>query len=238
MSGNKWETTVKYIRNPTSLGSDSPSLYVPRETLNKIDTLSHTMDKVEWGGYLIGEGNKVQNLAIPEQIVSGATWKNTGEEHFDNIIGTVHSHHTMNASPSGTDTDYIGAHHNYLAIFSYNDGLKAWKKVNIEEAKYTLIPVNVTITGDGVDEEWLLETMEKIKEKQVKVLKPGKGKSKYTQPKNYKAKSKDDYCNKCGKTLSEQEAWRNHGYCNKCIERSIDIYGPTDDIYGEGWDSV
>lgn len=223
---NGWDSGVKLLSNPNKLGQNSPDLYIPIEIEYKIDRLSQEMGSTEWGGYLIGSDNVVNDLIIPDQKVSGATWEFTGEETYENVIGTIHSHHNMKASPSRTDTDYVGFNYKFMCIFSFQDRIKAWTKLDVKEGVYMLLPTNVIITGKEVDEDWLLQSLKKIElitttkkhyNYRPKKTTPTSPNSSQSIQVSNRSEHRTKHCTVCDKVIGRTEHYENFGLCDECL---------------------
>jgi len=102
----------------------------------QIEALMKEYKNIEWLAYLVGEwvNDKkplVKELFIPEQKVSSASVNNIRcPEHNElNIIGVIHSHHTMGHSFSQIDADWINQNHNISLVVSHTgmEGQVRWK---------------------------------------------------------------------------------------------------------------
>lgn len=123
-----WSTEAKmvskceiYESTPTNVAI-SPAVYI------KISKLMAKYPNHEWLAYLVGKKHSdnnflVTDLLIPKQEQSTATVDLDPAEQIDlsQVIGTIHSHHSMGAFFSGTDEKFIVPNHP-VAIITSNHG--------------------------------------------------------------------------------------------------------------------
>jgi len=135
VSSESWEAEIDCV---TDCGKAPEEITVWMMPLVKeqIEALMKEYNNIEWLAYLIGEWKDsktplVKELFIPTQKVSGASVNNIRcPEHNElDIIGVIHSHHTMGHSFSQIDADWINQNHNISLVVSHSgmDGQVRWK---------------------------------------------------------------------------------------------------------------
>jgi hypothetical protein len=97
-------------------------VYMPHVVNDRIRALINEYPTKEWLAYLRGNGMTIASLLIPKQEVGYAFVDNIEyPKGVTDIIGVVHSHHSFDATHSGTDDKYlVGNHH--ISIVTGTDG--------------------------------------------------------------------------------------------------------------------
>jgi proteasome lid subunit RPN8/RPN11 len=111
-------------------------LDVPYTIKHNADYLTDSMGNKEWIGYLLGKQTtdekgvviyEVMGIRVPKQEVSYSSAKVEDDTvDLTDVIGTIHSHHSMGSFLSGTDHDNIVRNHAVTIVISNKDGWKAW----------------------------------------------------------------------------------------------------------------
>lgn len=105
-------------------------VYITKDVVERISFLMQRMGSLEWLAYLEGRENNpklyiITGLYIPEQIVTAGYVDVTGFQSLpDNVLGTIHSHHSMGTFFSSTDELYLEGNHKINIVVAHN-GLKA-----------------------------------------------------------------------------------------------------------------
>lgn len=88
----------------------------------KIDILMDKYTNTEWLAYLIGDKENmfVEDLVFPKQKVSSAMVDDVEMPDYNdyNIIGVIHSHHSMGTFFSGTDDHWVNSNHDISIVAS------------------------------------------------------------------------------------------------------------------------
>lgn len=114
-----WESDLKHIKN-CDKAPENIIIYLKPNIKRKIDILMDKYKNREWLAYLVGKDNIIEDMFFPKQ---NATSGRVDEIHFPNdikVIGVIHSHHSMGASFSHTDDDYINGNHDISIVVSHN----------------------------------------------------------------------------------------------------------------------
>lgn len=151
---------------------NQPVVYLRPVIIAQIEALSTAWNE-EWLGYLYGTVNDkdlvaiVNQLFVPEQEVSYSSVdvdaKNVPNDA--NVIGTVHSHHTMGSFFSGTDTGSIAQHHPICLVYSHKDGIKGLYRVSLPCGNYMLAKASVLPLLPIVKQEFIDASKLKLKKK-------------------------------------------------------------------------
>ncbi len=114
-----WESDLKHIKN-CDKAPESIIIYLKPNIKRKIDILMDKYKNREWLAYLIGKDNIIEDMFFPKQ---NATSGRVDEINFPSgvkVIGVIHSHHSMGASFSHTDDNYINGNHDISIVVSHN----------------------------------------------------------------------------------------------------------------------
>ncbi len=93
----------------------------------KIRRLMDKFPSDEWLAFLVGSeteaGYIIKDIRIPKQVIQAATVDVDAEDATDlsDVIGTIHSHHTMGAFFSSTDNEHIAPNHPVSIVVSKDD---------------------------------------------------------------------------------------------------------------------
>ena len=92
----------------------------------KVDILMKKYQNLEWLAYLIGDASNrfVRDIVLPEQEVTSGAVTVTGPQPSSDVMGVIHSHHSMGAFFSGTDDAYINQNYDISVVVAHN-GIKA-----------------------------------------------------------------------------------------------------------------
>jgi hypothetical protein len=128
-----WESDIDMIKNCDKAPEEIEVLVSPLAK-DKIDRLMAMFPNIEWLAYLVGstdKENSVTDIYIPSQVVSSGSVTNVDSSVCNkmNIIGVIHSHHTMGNGFSGTDNEWINQNHDISLCISNNgiNGQVRWK---------------------------------------------------------------------------------------------------------------
>jgi hypothetical protein len=151
---------------------NNPVIYLTQAVNAQIIAISHSW-KEEWLGYLKGTVDMknlkaiVTSIHVPEQEVSSASVDVEAKDvpGGADIIGTVHSHHTMGSFFSGTDTGSIARHHTLCLVYSYKDGIKALFRVDLPCGHFKPTEADIEVLRPEVPKTFLEKVLAKIKKK-------------------------------------------------------------------------
>jgi hypothetical protein len=128
-----WESDIDMVKNCDKAPVEIEVLVSPLAK-DKIDRLMTMFTNTEWLAYLVGspdKENSVTDIYIPSQVVSSGSVTNVDSSICNkmNIIGVIHSHHTMGNGFSGTDNEWINQNHDISLCISNNgiNGQVRWK---------------------------------------------------------------------------------------------------------------
>lgn len=166
-----WETKIDEVKE-CSKAPNSIQINMHQIVIQKIKILNEKFKNIEWLAYLVGKDYEVEDLHIPHQEVSSVTVDKIESPEYNkhNIIGVIHSHHSMGNAFSGTDDEYINQNHDISICVTSNMNMNAqvrWK-TPCGSTKIINGYVNKYFTKDisWVD-GFLKEIDEKIKEKTI-----------------------------------------------------------------------
>jgi hypothetical protein len=136
---------------------DKPVLNINEDLWRKMQKLLRDCSH-EWLGYLMGtayddESYDVVDIVVPKQKVSSCACENLEAPPKDHI-GIVHSHHTMFAEHSGTDTNGIDQQ-NMVSLVLCTKGYTATAKVELECGRFMVLPAKVNIVRPEPDDSGL-----------------------------------------------------------------------------------
>ena len=176
---NCWDAGIEILPNCGKV--TVPQYHIAFDLLahQKINKLKAYYPRLEWLAYLVGsvdhETNKVvvEDLIIPDsQQVTGASVYNVEYEwgvlpDGKQIIGVIHSHHTMGAFFSGTDDAYINQNHDVSIVVATAKGreIKSQIRVKVPCGSYVLaedITYSVNYPDVLVEEDFEAEFKDKI----------------------------------------------------------------------------
>jgi hypothetical protein len=134
----------------------------------KIDALMEEYPKREWLAYLVGdkEDDYVRDLFIPKQIASSSHVRPLEFPQSKEIIGVIHSHHSMGHTFSGTDDEFINANHDISIVVS-NSGYSGHIRTKTPCGCIIKIPVKIEVDY-GID----FDKNDFIKESSAKITEP------------------------------------------------------------------
>lgn len=130
-----WEVKIDCVTECSKAPTEITVWMMPL-VKEQIEALMTEYKNIEWLAYLIGNWVDdrtpvVKELFIPEQKVSSAAVNNINcPEHNEiNVIGVIHSHHTMHHKFSQIDDDWINQNHNISLVVSHTgmEGQVRWK---------------------------------------------------------------------------------------------------------------
>ena len=119
VSEDSWEVKIDTVSD-CSKSPDNVVIWVKPIAKAKIDALMEEYPNIEWLAYLIGENNIVEDIFVPNQVVTATSVNNIRCSEFNDIkcIGVIHSHHGMGNGFSGTDHEWINQNHNISLCIS------------------------------------------------------------------------------------------------------------------------
>jgi hypothetical protein len=166
-----WETKIDEVKE-CSKAPSSIQINMHQIVIQKIKLLNEKFKNIEWLAYLVGKEYEVEDLYIPHQEVSSVTVDKIESPEYNkhNIIGVIHSHHSMGNTFSGTDDEYINQNHDISICVTSKMDMNAqirWK-TPCGSTKIINGHVNKYFTKDisWVD-GFFKEIDEKIKEKTI-----------------------------------------------------------------------
>lgn len=156
-----------------------PIIVLPPKIFAEIEAISRAWDE-EWLAYLKGTIDQknliafIQSIVVPKQEVSSASVDVHAKDvpADADIIGTVHSHHTMGSFFSGTDTGSIAQHHPVCLVYSHKDGIKGLLQVSLPCGNYILAPALVEFARPKIDEKFIAEAKTKFSKKTYNYVQP------------------------------------------------------------------
>lgn len=169
---DSWENTNEELNIITACGHkpEAIEIVISRVVKNKIDILMKQYRSTEWLGYLIGDREtlRIHDMIIPKQEVSSARVDVLGPIERQDIIGVIHSHHSMGAFFSSVDDTYINGNHNLSIVVAHN-GVKAVVRWTTPCGSKMLVDGKVVVERENLfDEDAFLEdAIENILEKEV-----------------------------------------------------------------------
>jgi hypothetical protein len=129
----------------------------------KIEYLMKKYPSTEWLAYLVGEKVNdndylVTDLIIPKQTVTGVNVydvKYNWNESDINIIGVIHSHHSMGAFFSGTDDAYINQNHDISIVVSTStsSSIESQLRIKVSNDRFLLITPTVVFLSENLVDE-------------------------------------------------------------------------------------
>lgn len=165
-----WETDVECISD-CSKAPESIVVWVYPLAKEKIELLMDEYKNIEWLAYLIGKfGEKIEvsDIFVPNQEISTASVDNVICKEFNDldIVGVIHSHHSMGNGFSKTDDDYINQNHNISLCIS-NSGINGHVRWETPCGSYKIVDCVVKIKTESLvdSETFIKEAKEKIKKK-------------------------------------------------------------------------
>jgi len=159
-TGEPWSTGCESVKNCDRTPKGTPNVCLPSEVYDKMTALLKEFKDREWLGYLIGHDLEVQDIIIPRQEVTFASVVVTDTEIPPNVIGTVHSHHSMGAFLSATDDKYLASNHPVTLVIS-NSSMAAAVRVELPCGAHKAIKADFTVVLP--DEAGIAEFIEQSK---------------------------------------------------------------------------
>jgi hypothetical protein len=169
VAGDEWEIKIETVKDCSKCPTEYTLEIEPLAKV-KIKALLNKYRSLEWLAYLVGENNRVKDLLIPEQCVSGAR---VDDVHFPNdhpdakrVIGVIHSHHSMGNFFSGTDDSYINQNHD-ISLVATHDKVTGKVRYKLPCGAFKDIEIKIldVYNVDFNEEEFVKAAGEKIKEK-------------------------------------------------------------------------
>jgi len=117
---NFWECNLDMVSSCSKV-PDTVVVKISPLVKKKIDFLMEKFKNLEWLAYLVGKDFYVEDLFIPDQVVSAASVNVSNNTVISDkpTIGVIHSHHSMNIGFSGTDDAYINMNHNISILVNH-----------------------------------------------------------------------------------------------------------------------
>jgi len=143
-----WEVKIETISECGKAPNEIKILIDPI-VKGKIDHLMKKFSGTEWLAYLIGndeDKNRVVDIFIPNQVVNSVNVKNVHCDEYNklNIIGVIHSHHSMGNSFSHTDDEWINQNHDISLCIS-KSGINGHVRYKLPCGAYKIINAKVII---------------------------------------------------------------------------------------------
>jgi len=164
-----WEVEIDTVK-ACSKAPTSKTIWIHPIVKLKIDTLMEEYPSTEWLAYLIGDdkGN-ITDLLIPKQDVCSVSVSNIVCTDYNkyNIIGVIHSHHSMGNSFSKTDDDWINQNHEISLCISSSNGISGHMRWKTPCGSYILVDVNIKLLldTDFEKEEFIKGVKENVNDK-------------------------------------------------------------------------
>ncbi len=201
------------------------SIFLKKKAENQIKKLCEKFPKLEWMAGLKGEEKDgaytIEGLVVFDQEVEGAHVEHTpeGDSEFakHKFIGWIHSHNIM---PVGHSADDLNTADQQAISMTVNNKFDIAIKVKKEMScgRKTLVEGEVVLEREElkVDETWLKEALEKIKEKpRIEV----------TYEKEFtfrRSQTEKNYCPVCFNQMNQRKAIKcticNEFVHNKCYD--------------------
>ena len=166
----QWKSDLEEVT--CSRCPDKIKAHIEYRVKSMADALLEKYPRQEWLGYLIGTVDEddeffIKDMIIPiQEVDSMSVVVSQYPEDIQDIIGVMHSHHTMSARFSGTDDEFINANHAISIVVSHRE----WEitgriKTPCGEAKR--VDVEYDIISPPMDgmEEFLEVAGKNVKEK-------------------------------------------------------------------------
>ena len=137
----------------------------------KISYLMKKFPSTEWSGDLIGtetkDGFSIVDIEIPPQEVTATTVTPNRTSVNPNMVGVIHSHHSMGLFFSSTDTEFANANHRVSVLVAQKPTILGYDFISTIRKK-TLCGKYARAKGAisiGVSTPMILKDCENIKEK-------------------------------------------------------------------------
>lgn len=146
-----WESNIKVIERCSLVSPLTVKINIVAKI--KIDALMEKYKKREWLAYLIGdkEKNYVKDIIFPKQIATTAHVTPKEFPQNKNLIGVIHSHHTMGHNFSNTDAEFINQNH-HMSIVVSSTGYSGTIRTNTPCGCVINVPLKIEIDyGVNVD---------------------------------------------------------------------------------------
>lgn len=152
---NEWDSGVRHIKS-CDLAEDADfSIQLSQEVHAKVIALSNKLEHLEWAGYLLGSQKdnlfKINQIIVPKQTVTAATFTITHPLGGPDVLGTLHSHHTMGAFHSGTDIKSCGSNYPIVVVFSLPSSYVGKVKHTLPCGGFIFIDAPVSIAFPATD---------------------------------------------------------------------------------------
>jgi proteasome lid subunit RPN8/RPN11 len=162
VTNNEWTSDIK-VHEKCILGEGK--IIMDSFVYDRIRVLLFGV-RTEWLGYLIGEliGNvaTITDIYIPQQEVSSVSVKVKDDVLPNNIVGTVHSHHSMGSFFSGTDRDFLVGNHAVTVVVSY-ERVTSKMRVLAPCGAYMLLDAEVEVRDSSELANFLRDSALKMK---------------------------------------------------------------------------
>lgn len=144
-------------------------VYIEQKALMKITLLNGRNDNIEWTAYLIGKGDRIKDIYFMEQEASAGCVEisEKGLKKVENVIGIIHSHHTMYSVKWSSQDRETMKNYKY-SILTWNDNKMIGTttvKLPCGLIKDKEVEIKALISKD---EEELLQEFEKSRESEYK----------------------------------------------------------------------
>ena len=116
-----WDSGVKCVGKCELIEDLQFSILISTKVHARVTALSKRLEHTEWAGFLLGERKDatfhINHIIVPDQVVSRAHFTVTKPITGGNVLGTLHSHHTMGAFHSGEDLESCGSNYQIVVTF-------------------------------------------------------------------------------------------------------------------------
>ena len=162
-----WEVKLDVIED-CSKAPKKVDVFISQLAKCKIDVLMEKYKGKEWLAYLIGKDMIIEDIFIPDQVITSSTISNVNCPEYNKllVIGVIHSHNSMGTNFSGTDNEWINQNHNISICISDNSisGQTRWK-TPCGSLKIVNINIKTKVDIDFSAKNYFESIKEKIKEK-------------------------------------------------------------------------
>ena len=164
ISGGCWDAELEVI---DTTNKDNPvdafKINIKQFVREKIEYLMDKFPNTEWLAYLVGEKINDNDYLITDLIVPSqtATSGNVYDVKHDwnrseaNVVGVIHSHHTMGAFFSGTDDAYINQNHDISIVVSTSQSSKieSQLRIKVTNDRFLLITPTIVLLSENLIDE-------------------------------------------------------------------------------------
>lgn len=152
-----WKCEIEQIE----CGFFKPEVHLSYVVHHKIQQLMTKIGHYEWLGYLAGTVKDyvftISGISIPEQVVTSGQVEVLPEARLPKeMVGVIHSHHSMGSFFSGTDEEFVNANHQVSIVVS-NKGYKAHIKAKMKCGEWAETECEVEVVYPNYDTARFIE---------------------------------------------------------------------------------